>query len=151
MPRREPEPILLGTKPIPRRVRLRFSPELIAQRGVRVLKLEHKGLARDELPEALQRAGEVIAAEPAGSLRILTLLDSPFDAIAAEAFKRYSAANRPFVRRSAIVESGFWKVVATSVKLHERRDLGLFRQAGCRTPLACPVLRGDDINHDHLS
>jgi hypothetical protein len=126
MRRRGSEPILLGTKPAPRSDASRFSPEFIEQRGVRVLRLEYAGLAPDELPEAFQRAGEVIAAEPAGSLRILTLLDSPFDGIAAEAFKRYSAANQHFVRASAVVAKGFWRVVVTSVKLHGRRDLVVF-------------------------
>jgi hypothetical protein len=126
MLQRGPEPIPGSAKATPRRDVPRFSPEFIGQHGVRVLKLEYRGLAADELPEAFQWAGEVIAAEPAGSLRVLTLLDSPFDAVAAEAFKRYSAANRTFVRASAVVAKGFWNVVVTSAKLHGRRDLMVF-------------------------
>ena len=125
MRRRVPEPMLLDTRPAPR-PDARFSPEFIEQRGVRVLRLEYRGLAPDELPDAFQQAGEVIAAEPGGSLRILTLLDSSFDAIAAEAFKRYSVANHPFVRASAVVAKGFWRVVVTSAKLHGRPDLTVF-------------------------
>jgi hypothetical protein len=103
-----------------------FAPEFIEHRGIRVLRLDYTGLAPDDLPEAFQRAGRVIAAEPAGSLIILTVLDSRFNAQAAEALKRYAAANGPFVRRSAIVAIGFWKVVVTSIKLHGREDLVLF-------------------------
>jgi hypothetical protein len=95
-------------------------------RGVRVLRLEYTGLAPAELSIAFQRARNVIDAAPAHSLRILTLLDSRFDEDGAEEFKRYAIANRPFVSRSAVVASGFWRVVATSVKLHGRTDLMLF-------------------------
>jgi hypothetical protein len=101
-------------------------PEFIQHGGLRVLRLDYSGFLPAELTEAFGRAGELIAAQPVGSLRILTLLDSRFDADAAEAFKRYAIGNRPYVRASAVVAAGFWKVLLTSVKLHGRRDLALF-------------------------
>jgi len=104
----------------------RFAPVFFEHRGVRVLRLEYTGLAALELPVAFQQARSLIAAAPAGSLRMLTLLDSIFDKEGAEEFKRYAVANRFFVRRSAVVARGFWKVVATSVKLHGREDMMLF-------------------------
>jgi hypothetical protein len=103
-----------------------FAPVFVEHRGIRVLRLEYTGLAPAELSVAFRRARSVIDAAPARSLRILTLLDSRFDEGLAEEFKRYSLANRPFVSRSAVVAGGFWRVVATSVKLHGRTDLMLF-------------------------
>ena len=112
-----------AVRPNPRRG---FLPTFQVKGGVRLLRLDYTGLAPGELPEAFIVAGEVIRAEPPGSLRILTILDSRFDETAIEALKRYVAANRPFDLRSAVVVSGFWSVVMTSIKLHGRQDLRIF-------------------------
>jgi hypothetical protein len=101
-------------------------PTFEVQEGVRYLRLDYTGFAPVELSEAFLVAGEVIRAEVPGSLRILTILDSRFDETSIEALKRYVAANRPFVLRSAVVASGFWSVVMTSIKLHGRQDLRIF-------------------------
>jgi hypothetical protein len=78
------------------------------------------------LRAAFHVAGQVIAAAPLGSLRILTIFESRFDDTAPEALKRYGAANRPFVHASAVVATGFWKVLLASQTLRGRRDLVVF-------------------------
>jgi hypothetical protein len=103
-----------------------FQPRFVQHRGRRVLRLDYSGLEPAELKEAFRQAGKVIAAEPAGSLRILTVLASHFDADAVRELRHYAAENRPHVRASAVVVAGFWAVVVTSIKLHERPDLYLF-------------------------
>lgn len=103
-----------------------FEPTFMEHRGIRVLRLDYTGLAPKELPGAFQVAVQVITAEPLGSLRILSLFESRFDQTGAEALKGSMVKSRHHVRRSAVVTSGFWKVVVTSIKLHRRRDLGLF-------------------------
>lgn len=104
----------------------RFQPRFVWHRGRRVLRLDYRGLEPEELKAAFLEAGQVIAAEPAASLRILTVLESHFDADAVRALRRYAAGNRPHVQASAVVAAGFWAVVVTSLKLHERPDLYLF-------------------------
>jgi len=104
-----------------------FQPRFIEHGGVRILELDYSGLAPAELPPAFDEAGRVIAAEPPASVRILTILDSQFDAAAADALKRYAAGNRPYVRASAVVARGFWSAVVITLKLGERKDLVIFR------------------------
>lgn len=103
-----------------------FQPRFVEHCGRRVLRLDYRGLEPAQLKEAFQQAGRVIAAEPDGSLRILTMLESRFDADVVAVLRRYAAENRPHVRSSAVVVAGFWRVVLTTIKLHERPDLFLF-------------------------
>lgn len=106
--------------------RPRFAPEFLFRWGTRVLRLDYRHLAPLDLPEAFSEATRVVASEPLASVRTLTLLGERFDPAAAEALKQSAAANRPYVYASAMVASGFWTVVATSVKLHGRANLMLF-------------------------
>jgi len=103
-----------------------FEPRFVEVKSVRVLRLDFSGLSPRELIEAFARAGRLIASQPEASLRILTIFDSVFDEAAAEALKPFVEGNRPFVAASAVVTTGFWRVVLTSVKLNRRRDLQLF-------------------------
>jgi hypothetical protein len=116
-------------QPVPARPapgRSSFQPRFVEHRGRRVLRLDYSGLEPVELKEALRQAAKVIAAEPAASLRILSVLASRFDADAVRVLRHYATENRPHVRASAVVVAGFWAVVMTSVKLHERPDMYLF-------------------------
>ena len=103
-----------------------FEPRFEERHGVRYLRLDFVGLSPNDLPAALAKASAVIHAEPVGSLRIFTTLDTRFNEVGAEALKRYLAGNKPFVKASAVVTRGFWYVVMTSVKLAKRRDIELF-------------------------
>ena len=106
--------------------RPRFAPEFLFRWGTRVLRLDYRHLVPLDLPQAFSEATRLVTSEPLSSLRTLTLLGDRFDPAAAEALKRSAAANRPYVYASAMVASGFWTVVATSVKLHGRTNLMLF-------------------------
>jgi hypothetical protein len=103
-----------------------FAPQHVVHEGVEILRLDYTHLGAAELGSAFAVAERLIASHSPGSLRILTLLDSSFDASAAEALKRYAVSNRPFVRASAVVAVGFWSAVVVTIKLHERRDLRMF-------------------------
>ncbi|MFL5272359.1 MAG: bacteriohemerythrin [Anaeromyxobacteraceae bacterium] len=98
----------------------------VQHRGRQILRLDYAGLATAELLAAFAIAGATIAREPLGSLRILTVLTSPFTGETAEAFKRYALANRPYVLASAVVASTFWRVIVTDLQVHGREDLALF-------------------------
>ena len=91
-----------------------------------MLRLDFVGLTPAEMADALRKASEIITTEPPASLRVLTHLDSQFNACVAETLKSHAVTNRPYLRASAVVATGFWHVVVTSIKLHGRRDLALF-------------------------
>ncbi len=99
----------------------------IHHRGKRILRVDYSGLSAKELPGALETAMKVIAAEPKDSIRILTIVNAHFDGVAAEAIKRYSAHNAPFLRASALVgATPFRKVLLEGLKLQGRKDLEAF-------------------------
>jgi hypothetical protein len=103
-----------------------FQPEFVTVRGLRILRLDYRGLTCAELETAFLVAGRLIASQPPRSCRILTLFSSRFDANVAEAFKRYVIGNGPYVLASAVLAHGFWRSVLTSVKLGARPDLQFF-------------------------
>ena len=99
----------------------------IDHRGVRILRVDYAGLAARELPSALHATMKVIATQPRASVRVLTVVNAHFDAVAAEAIKAYSAHNAPYLRASALVgATHFRKVLLESLKLHGRKDLEAF-------------------------
>jgi hemerythrin len=102
----------------------------VQHRGRQILRLDYGALATAELLEAFTIAGATIARAPLASLRILTVLTSPFTGETAEAFKRYALANRPYVLASAVVAGSFWRVIATDLQVHGREDLVLFGEEG---------------------
>ena len=91
-----------------------------------MLRLDFVGLTPAEMADALRKASEIITTEPPASLRVLTHLDSQFNTCVAETLKSYAVTNRPYLRASAVVATGFWRVVVTSIKLHGRGDLAFF-------------------------
>jgi hypothetical protein len=103
-----------------------FAPTFEEHRGHRILRLDFRHLAHEELLAAFVRAGEVIRAAPPRSLRILTLLGSRFNEQSAEAFKAYALANKPHVLASAAVGTAFWNVLVASLKLKGRSDVMVF-------------------------
>jgi len=103
-----------------------FAPAFELHGGVEVLRLDYSNIKAPHLPRAFRVAASTIATAAPRSLRILTILDSCFDAPAGDAFKEYVAGNGPYVFRSAVVASSFWRVLVTGLKLRTRPDLALF-------------------------
>jgi hemerythrin len=103
-----------------------FEPVFIEYQGFSILRLDYTQLRKEEFSVAFRKAGQLISTKPPGSLRVLTLLESRFDETVADDFKAYVAANRPFIRASAVVAQSFWNVIVTSARLHGRPNLSLF-------------------------
>jgi hypothetical protein len=102
-------------------------PVFIDHGGKRILRVDYSGIGARDLPGALSAAMQVVAKEPRSSIRILTIVNEHFDAFAADAIKRYSAHNAPYLRASAIVgASPFRKVLMEGLKLQGRRELEAF-------------------------
>lgn len=102
-------------------------PTLILHHGRWVLRVDYSELSSAELPASLEAAARLISREPRGSVLMLTIVNAHFDAIAAEAIKRYSADIAPHLRASAVVgATPFRKVLLASLKLRGRKNLEAF-------------------------
>ncbi len=68
----------------------------------------------------------VVTAEPARSVRILTILYSRVTADAAAALRQCALASAPRFRASAMVGSSFRRLIAEDAQAHGRPDLMIF-------------------------
>ncbi len=99
-----------------------FTPVFVDHKGCRILRVDFSGLSVEQLVDATKDAMRAIAAEPLGSVRILTIANGQLDAHSAEAIRRYAAHNKPYVRASAVVgASGFQKILVVSIKVVQGR------------------------------
>jgi len=99
-----------------------FTPVFIEHKGRRILRVDFSGLSPEQLVGATKHAMRAIAAEPLGSVRILTIANGQLDEQSAEAIRRYAAHNKPYVRASAVVgASGFQKILVVSIKVVQGR------------------------------
>ena len=101
----------------------------IEHRGRRILLLDYAGLHdTGETLREIENSTRVVAAQPPGSLRILTnVRDARYDARALQAMKEMAAHNAPYVRASAVVGmSGLHRIALLAVILFSRRKFQTF-------------------------
>jgi len=104
-----------------------FAPVFIDHKGHRILRLDYSGLSPDQLVGAMREAMRVVALQPPGSVRLLTIANALLDERSAEAIRRYARHNKPYVRASALVgPSPFQKVLLLSIKVQGRPELEAF-------------------------
>jgi hypothetical protein len=103
-----------------------FEPRFVQHGGVRILRLEFSRLSGPEITAAADQVRALVAAEPLGSVRTLTILSSRLSAEGADALKQSALANRPYIRASAVVATSFWKVIAADIQVHGRPELMMF-------------------------
>ncbi len=103
-----------------------FESKFVEHRGQRILRLEYSKLSSTELVAATDQVRRLVAAEPLGSARILTVINSKLTAQGAATLKQCALANRPYIRAGAVVASSFWKVIVADVQVHGREDLTMF-------------------------
>jgi len=90
-----------------------FAPVFMNGEGRRILRLDYSGLSPEQLEGAMKIAMRVIASEPPGSVRLLTIANAQLDAHSAESIKLYAAHNKPYIRASALVgANAFQKILA---------------------------------------
>ena len=90
----------------------------LQHQGKEILVLDYSGLNADEYMPVARQAMKVIAAKPLGSALTITVLKGTrFSVGTTEDIKRYSQANKPHVKASAVVGlSAMQRVVFLAVK-----------------------------------
>ena len=103
-----------------------FAPRVVTDRGVRILRLDFRGLRDEQLLAALETAARHIRAQPPSSLRILTLLTPNLAAATEEAFRAFGAANAPYALAGAVVTQGLGPSVSAVLTVRGRGEVPLF-------------------------
>ena len=106
---------------------VRQPARFIEHRGTRILLLDFVGITDvQEGLGAVENARQFIARQKQdGSLRICTdVTDTRYDRQIVDAFKRFTAHNKPFVKHSAIVSnSGMHRAAISMIAIVSRRKL----------------------------
>jgi hypothetical protein len=103
----------------------------IEHQGKRILLLDYAGV-RD--PEAalrdIQHSRQVVAAQPPGSLLVITVVrDARYNAAVLQGMKDLAAHNAPYVKASAVVGmSGLHRIAYQAVILFSKRNIKVFDQ-----------------------
>lgn len=101
----------------------------IDHRGTRILLLDYSGVRDpDESVREFQHSMRVVAAQPRGSLRILTRVqEARYNAAVLQAVKEMARHNEPYVLASAVVGmSGLHRIAYQAVILFSKRKIKTF-------------------------
>lgn len=106
--------------------------QFIQHQGKQILHLDFTHAKADEVLQLIREATNVIAAQPAKSLRTLTdVTDMKFNTEAAEALKEFTRHNKPYVTASAVVGiTGLKQIIYNAVVKFSGRNLVAFDSAG---------------------
>jgi len=93
--------------------------------GHRIFEVHFENLTAEQAIAAMDEAKTVIAACPPASLLALTYVSGArFDPKVSQALRDFTAHNRPFVRRSAVVGlSGIQKALLSGIRIGTGRDI----------------------------
>ena len=101
----------------------------IDHKGKRILLLDYAGM-RDpqEAVREIRTSMELVARQPKGSLRVLTLVrDARYNAAVLQGMKELAAHNAPYVKASAVVGmSGLHRIAYQAVILFSKRNIRTF-------------------------
>jgi len=101
----------------------------VEHRGKQVLVLDYAGVREPaEAVREIQRSKQVVAAQPKGSLRVMTVVrDARYNAAVLQAMKELAAHNAPFVKASAAVGlSGLHRIAYQAIILFSKRNIRIF-------------------------
>jgi hypothetical protein len=104
--------------------------EFINYKDKKILFLDFSNLEPKEALDIISKSKGIIAQMPQNSvLTLVNVKNTRFDAELANAFKEYTANNKPFVKAGAIYGlSGFQKVVYNAVMKFSGRKLPVFEE-----------------------
>jgi len=93
----------------------------------RILRLDYSGLAPQEFLAAWKKAARIIATEPLGSVRLLTIPPLPLDERMADAIRRGAPEKAKHVLAEALVgATAFHRILFLSNKAKYRLDREVF-------------------------
>jgi hypothetical protein len=103
----------------------------IEHQGTRILLLDYAGVRDpDEALRDIRHSRTVVAAQPPGSLLVMTVVrDARYNAAVLQGMKDLAAHNAPYVRASAVVGmSGLHRIAYQAVILFSKRNIKVFDQ-----------------------
>jgi hypothetical protein len=102
--------------------------QFIKYKGCPILQIDFQGCQPAEFLERIRYAQSVIASQPLGSVRTLTLVkDARFNSQVSEAMKKYTAHNKPNVRIAAVVGlSGLQEILFSVINKVTGRQIAAF-------------------------
>ncbi len=106
--------------------------KFIEHKGKKILHLDFSQARADEVIHIIRKAKDVIAAQPANSIRTLTdVTDLKFNTDASEAMKEFASHNKPFVTAAAVVGvTGLKRIIYNAVVKFSGRNLVVFDSHG---------------------
>ena len=99
----------------------RFLPH----RGVEIFEVRFDNLAPDQALVAIDEVKRVVATRPKNSIRAITYVaNSHFDPRINKALREMTSANKPFVRKSAVVGvTGLQQTLLSGIRILTGRDI----------------------------
>ncbi|HEX7623386.1 MAG TPA: hypothetical protein VF400_07410 [Anaeromyxobacteraceae bacterium] len=101
-------------------------PIFVEHRGQRILRLDFSDVPPREMRSAVDKARQVISAEPNRSLRMLTVMYGRLTPDGVARVRTAAMANKPHLRASAMVGSRYWKGIYADIRARGRGELTLF-------------------------
>lgn len=101
----------------------------IDHQGKQILLLDYSGIRDpEEAFREIETSKRVVAAQPRGSLRVMTLVrEARYNAAVLQGMKELAAHNAPYVRASAVVGmSGLHRIAYQAVILFSKRNIKTF-------------------------
>lgn len=104
----------------------------ISHRGKSILHIDFRGCYGEESLPIMAEARKAIAAQPLGSVLVLTdVTGAHYNERIMKAIRELASANRPFVKASAVVGiTGVRRVLFNAVAALSNRQLTLFESEG---------------------
>jgi hypothetical protein len=103
----------------------------VRHKNVEIFEVHFENLDPEKALPAIEEVKRVVAMHPKNSIRALTnVSNSHFDARVNQALREMTAANKPFVRRSAVVGvSGVQQMMLSGIRILTGRDIRGFDDA----------------------
>lgn len=100
----------------------------LAHRGKQVLIIDFQGCSAQEIVDRIPEVRKVVDTQALGSLLVLTdVRGARFNSNTNDEMKRYSKANSPYIKRSAVVgATGLRRIILQGVRLFTGRDIRSF-------------------------
>jgi hypothetical protein len=117
----------MATSPTPKRVAT-APASFLTHRGRKILLVDLVDCTAQEIVERIPAIRKVVDEQPLASLLVLTdVRGARFNSTTNDAMNRYSKANSPYVKRSAVVgATGLRRIVLQGVRLFTGRDIRSF-------------------------
>lgn len=97
----------------------------VQHQGVEIFEVDFQNLTPEKALEAIAEAKKAIVTRPKGSIRAITFVaNSHFDQRVNEALREFTAHNKPYVVKSAVVGvTGLQQMLLSGIRILTGRDI----------------------------